>query len=507
MERNKQKVKRIKDKAIHWVKKNRAEAIFLLGIIILAVILRFWRIDEYLPFMGDEGRDVRVVSRFLKDFDLMFIGPRTSIGNMYLGPLYYYLISPFLFFWQFSPVGPAVFVALLGVITVSFIWYVGREWFGVVAGLTSALLFSVSPIVINLSKHSWNPNIMPFFALLSIFSIWRVWKKKQFKWMIILGISLAFVAQSHYLGLLLLPAIGLFWLLTFVKHRNKKFTTFSILGLLLFFFLMSPLAFFDAKHGWQNFGAIKTFFTDRQTTVSAKPWSSIPQTWPIWNEKFITRVVAADSKSIGVLVSILIIAGVFGYQMKKEKSHAFYLLVIWILVGIGGLGLYKQSIYDHYFGFLFPAPFLLIGALVQELRRNKKFGWVAFIAIAAVFWINISNNPLKHSPQRQLQRTQDIDKKIIDESGGKPFNFGLIAKRNYEESYLYFFELWKSQIREIDAQKSEETITDQLFVVCEDLICEPINNPKAEIANFGWGKIENEWEVSGLKLFKLLHKN
>src|SRR3989344_5809855 len=187
-------------KLLDWVKNNKKESYPLIALLLVATFLRLYRIDEYLPFLGDEGRDVRVVSRFLTDFDLMFIGPRTSIGDMYLGPLYYYLIAPFLWLWNFSPTGPAVFVAILGTATVGLIWLVAREWFGKTAGYTAAILYAVSPLVINFSKHSWNPNIIPFFALLCIYSIWRVWQKQEYKWLIVLGISFAFVTQSHYLG-------------------------------------------------------------------------------------------------------------------------------------------------------------------------------------------------------------------------------------------------------------------------------------------------------------------
>jgi hypothetical protein len=49
----------------------------------------------------------------LKNFNLFFIGPQTSIGNMYLGPFFYYLIAPSLLLANFSPVGPAIFIGLV----------------------------------------------------------------------------------------------------------------------------------------------------------------------------------------------------------------------------------------------------------------------------------------------------------------------------------------------------------------------------------------------------------
>lgn len=515
------------DKIVTWIKNNRKEAVLLGIIILVAAFFRLWRIDEYLPFLGDEGRDVRVVRRLILEFDPILIGPRTSIGDMYLGPLYYYLIAPFLAFFRFSPAGPASFVALLGTATVGFVWLVAREWFGKVAGIVAALFYAVSPVVITLSKHSWNPNIMPFFALLSIYSIWRVWKYHAWKWLIILGVSYAFVLQSHYLGLLLGPTIGLVWLVSWWETRKKaesrSLLRYSFFSLLVFLFLMSPLVIFDARHGWRNFAAMEKFFTERQTTVSAKPWNALPNLWPLWQDHVVERLVVGKNQQWAPLAAVLILAGVIftlsahskvlysTLEMVEKPLAPFTLTVVWISVGLVGLGVYKQTIFDHYFGFMFAAPFLLVGALAQELWK-RRFKWLVLVLVIALGWTNLQENPLKYPPQRQMQRVETIDRKIIEEAGGEPFNFALIAKQNYEEGYLYFFELWGAPVREIDAQRIDETLVEQLFVVCEDSPsdeepepCNPINHSKAEIANFGWAKIEQEWEVNGVKLFKLIH--
>lgn len=509
----------------NWAEKNKIEFALFILILFIASFFRLWRIDEYLPFMGDEGRDVRVVKRFLTDFDLMFIGPRTSIGDMYLGPLYYYLIAPFLGLFRFSPTGPAVFVAMLGTATVGLVWFVSREWFGKTAAGIAAFLYAISPVVISFSRHSWNPNIMPFFSLLCVYSIWRIWKKHEWRWLLVLGVSFAFVLQSHYLGLLLLPTIGIFWLATLFrviskKQEVKRFLAFSLFSFSFFAFFMSPLFIFDAKHEWRNFAAMKKFFTERQTTVSVKPWNALPDLLPIWNKQVVADLMASKDSNWGQFVGTAILAGVIllflsripalhTHPVDKSLLSPLSLVAVWVLIGIAGLSLYKQSVYTHYFGFVFTAPFILTGAILQEVWKLKPV--MVFLVMALAVWFYVQENPLKYPPQRQIQRVQEIDKKIIKESGGKPFNFALIAKRNYEEGYLYFFELWNAQVREIDPQRYGETATEQLYVVCEDTaspgepdLCNPINHPKAEIANFGWSKIDKEWQVGGFRLFKLV---
>lgn len=514
------------EKIVNWIKQvwftklksNKCEFAILVVILAVGAFLRLYKIGDYMTFLGDEGRDVIVVRRLLVNFDPILIGPGTSIGNMYLGPLYYYLIAPALLLAGFSPVGPAVMVAVLAVATIWLVWRIGRELFGPAAAGLAAALYAISPTVITYSRSSWNPNIMPFFALLCIYSIWKVWSKKDFKWLIVLGISYAFVLQSHYLGLLLAPVLFLFLFLTYLQIRKLKIRNFIgnlFIGLLVFIFLMSPLVIFDARHGWRNFAAMKTFFSERQTTISARPWSAIPKLYPIL-EKVNTSLIAGKNETVGrwMTVGIVVLLGwLILFKRSKLLTTGYFLLFSWLGFSLLGLGLYKQEIYDHYYGFFFPAPFLLLGAIAQTLVTRheglvkKTIDYCLMpIALAILMFVNIQNLPLRFPPNMQLQRSRSVAEKIAIESGEERFNLAVVAERNYEDGYQYFLEKEDRPVVDIDAQVPE-TITDQLFVVCEmpKEKCDPTHSAKAEVANFGWSKIESQWEVFGVTIYKLVH--
>lgn len=499
----------------NWVKNNKVEFAILVAILAVGAFLRLYKIADYMTYLGDEGRDVIVVRRLLVYFDPILIGPGTSIGNMYLGPLYYYLIAPSLWLAGFSPVGPSVFVALIGVATVFLVWKIGREWFPSslklrgTSGLIAAFFYAISPTVIIFSRSSWNPNIMPFFALLSIYSIWRVWKHKEFKWLVVLGISYAFVLQSHYLGLLLAPVLFIFWFVSKVPIRYTLYAT------VLFLFLMSPLVIFDARHGWRNFAAMKKFFAVRQETVSIKPWKAIPRFYPIF-EKVNTRLLAGRNDFAGKAISLAFVVFLFWLLFNSKKltinRQPLIIILTWLAFALLGLGLYKQEIYDHYYGFFFPAPFLLLGSLAEYIVHREcitswaKYRVILYATLLVLVYVNLYNSPIRYPPNQQLRRAKEVAQKVSDESKGQEFNFAVIAERNYESGYKYFLQMWGAKIVDIDAQKPD-TITDQLFVVCEmeKTKCDPTHNAKAEVANFGWSKIEKEYLVFGTTLFKLIH--
>lgn len=495
--------------------------ILIILIMVLAAFLRLWRLPEYMTFLGDEGRDALAVKRMIVDHKFRLIGPVTSIGNMYLGPLYYYLMLPAMFVSRLSPVGPAVLVALLGVATVGMVYFFGREWVGWRAALMAAFLYALSPVAIIYSRSSWNPNIMPFFALLAIFGIWRVWQQKQFWWLPIIGLALSFALQSHWLGLLLLPTIFLFWLMTLIellkaKVSVKRFFYQTVWALLIFLFLtVAPLVWFDLRHESINFKAFVKFFTDRQATVNLRLYKALPNLWLLVKNIF-TRLVAGKNEFWGGWIA-LIITIFLGLKLIREsllanwhkfitRNAGLFLVLVWLLFGLLGLGNYKQHIYDHYFGFFFPVPFLLVGWVLAMIWYGRFLGKIiALFCLGFLVFLLVQTSPLRFPPSGQLQKTQIIAKFVLEKTEDKPFNLALIAERNYDEAYAFFMEVWGRSPLRIEPLQTEQTIAEQLFVICEQRPCQPVGHAKAEIAMFGWTKIAQMWKVEGVEVYKLIH--
>jgi hypothetical protein len=439
--------------------------------------------------LGDQGRDVVIVSNFLKQADLFFIGPQTSIGNMYLGPYYYYLfVAPGLLLANFDPIGPAVVVALVGVLTTYLIYRFSFFWFNAKVAIISAYLFAISPVVIKYTSFSWNPNVMPLFSLLYFYFL----TKSQ---LVLATLAFIMALNSHYLALALLP-LGLIILFF---NRQKSSLSFKSFLVPLFIFLLSliPQILFDLKHHGQNINALITFFSQRETTINLKPYKSLPELIPLFNQ-INSRLLAGKNQTFGLIIS-LVFALLLGYQLFfqfKKPNLRFLHLVLWYFTGLVALALYKQHIYDHYFGFLFPVVFILFAFLISHLPKPIFIPLLLSITI-----FSLLENPLRWSAPRQLATTSQIVDSIIANSDHQPFNFALLAKMNYDPGYRYFLSKKQAPVELL-----QNKITNQLFVVCEpfQIDCNPVNNPEWSVAAFGWAKIDSQWEINGIKIFRLI---
>lgn len=494
-----------KDKIISFFKKHQLESILLAVILFLSLFLRLYRIDQYMTFLGDEGRDVRIVRDIITKGNLVFIGPQTSVGNMYLGPLYYYMMAPALLLSGLNPVGPAIMIAFLSTVTVWLTWYVSRKWFGWQTALFASLFFAISPVAIIYGRSSWNPNPMPFFALLSVYFIYLVWKNHQIKWLPFIGFTFASALQMHYLGLLLAPVLGLFWLLELRYEQKQKiilkpFLIKSLLAIGVFIVMMSPLFFFDLKHNFMNTNAFKSFFTDRQTTVNLNPARS--DRFLMITEQIFSDMIFAKQPWLMFWGTMGVLVGSIVLLIKSKFKTNLLPLYIWLGFAIVGLSVYKQHVYSHYFGFIFPAIFILLGAILSYLfSKNSLSKLLGLIIFVFLVFINLQNTPIKDTPNRQASRTEEIVNQIITDAKNEPFNFALIAKQNYDESYRYFLENKKANL-----VRGEDKVTNQLYVVCEDGDqCQPEGNSLWSVAVFGIAKIDKEWQVDGIRIYRLIH--
>src|SRR3989344_1394407 len=486
------------------IKDQKSLFILLVGILLLAAFLRFYRLPEYMTFLGDEGRDAIVIKNMLVNHHFPLIWPPTSVGNIYLGPLYYYMMAVSMVVFWLNPVAAAGMNAAIGILTVAFIYYLGKSWFSRQAGLIAAYLYTISPVTIIYSRSSWNPNPAPLFALLAILGFYKAQGTGNFFWLILTGAAVAAAAQMHYLALILIPVFIILWLLgVFVVHlpgvRIKHVVGGTLGGILAFLAVMSPLVWFDLRHNFLNYRAV-TELLNSGSAIKADIFANIARIPSLYTNNLIGRYITGENFYLTLIVSLMILA----VLVYKLSSWPKFVLGIWLIVGLLGLTFYQQNIYDHYLGFLNPVPFLLLGAVVfyiSKLNTGRRIanGVVVALLVALTF-VNLQRNPLLNPPNNQLKRTQNVAKFIISRSGNADFNFALIAKSNYDSAYQFYLERFGHKPKQVPFD-----ITEQLFVVCEDQVCDPTHNAKYEVVAFGWSKVEWMQEVYGVKIYKLVH--
>jgi len=487
------------------VLENKLETVLFLGIFLVGFFVRVYRISDTLPFLGDEGRDALIVKRMIVDKDFTLIGPVTSVGNMYLGPFYYYMMLPAMVITDLDPVGPAYMVAVIGVITLIFVYMVGRSWFGIRAAVFGSLFFSLSAMVVKWTRTSWNPNPMPFFSLILIWAMYKYYEQRKAGYLLLAAVCLGIVLQLHYFGLVLAGVIGVIWFAGLIENRNdKKFVkkTFicSFIGLVAVLVLLSPLFVFDFRHEFLNYKAISLFFSERTPDFSL--WQSLKNTEGRLHQLIGGLFTIGWMRNLSFIYLLSVLGGfVVGIKDKKTRRASIVVLV-WFLVGILGLAVYSGDVYPHYMGYIFIPPFLSIGIFLSYLSRRKVGVVISSLLVGYFCYLNISNTPFLKPLGWDVRDVERLSEIIYEDVGQEDFNIVWISPVKDYRAMNYRFFLEKMGKRPLGVENYDGA--EVLYVIVEGVNVDPVNYETWELSKFGKAKVVDVIRVErGPVVYKL----
>lgn len=524
------------------------EGVFLLVFVLIAFYLRFINITKLNYFTYDQARDALFVKRIIVDHQWRLLGTQTSLPGMYLPPFYYYTIALILWLFHLNPVGIDIYSAFIGVLTIPLIFYVANKIFGRPAGVFSAGLMAVSPLVVELTRRAWNPNTLPFFILVSFYFMWQYLKKGKTKDFLLTFGFYGYCLSLHFGAWTLMPLFILVWVYSLLK---KKLGWLGLLGGLgLLFFFTSPLLFFELKHNFFLTGQAKIFFFDGE---------HIGMSGANFFESFISSVVAlflilisgkimvgygapfefsgkikdlfALSQPISVVAqkpfslsfqwwgiaifSLIVLASLslFWQRLKKKNDEklvlALKMLWVWITWGVLASRLYSGNFYFFYYLFLFPAPFLLCGFLGKSFWQYRKLRLIIILALFLIIGFHLKFTVALATEWRNINDLMAVAEVISDNIDNQSlFNIATVQKEAYRwdrnsVDYRYFVESFGKK-KALDWYPEDYRKASILFVVSEGGQTEVLKSNIMEIEEFSPAKIIGQWQVGkGIVIYKL----
>ncbi|MBU1033778.1 glycosyltransferase family 39 protein [Patescibacteria group bacterium] len=467
------------------IRKIKKEYLFLFFILALAIFLRFFNLKNTFMFQGDQGRDALVVSQIFKEKDPVFIGPVTSIGNMYLGPFYYYFMLPFLFLSYPNPIGPVYAVAGLSVLTVFLLFKITKKLFNKKTAYISTIFFTLSAGVVNLARFSWNPNIAPFFSLLMFYFTFQAWKKNTKYWLLV-SLCFSLLIQLHYVTLLSLSGAGIVFLIQLIakiknnkKHffvEEKRFFKHVALAILIFIISLTPLMLFDYKHDFTNAKSftkilVKEESFDLQRKKGREGFGAITKFVTIDLKNRASQILFepsfAANKINYPLLYLLLLSSVFYLVKNKNKiKDSEIVLLAYLLPGIIGISLYQHEVYEHYIAYLFPFVYILYGLFFAKFKN--KWLMLAIILPFLAFFIssNISRYSIKDAGWKPGDMSKTSDEIYRRVNKDEKYNIVLFSpsKDSYGMSYRYFLSTKENKIVELE----DHQLATKLFIINDE---------------------------------------
>ncbi len=475
--------------------KNRA----LIVTLIIGVFLRFYKLTGFVTFLGDQGRDAIIIKRILTGEHFPAIGPPTSVGQVYLGPFYYYFIAPWLLLFNFNPIGLAVGVAFFSSLYLLINYLIVKELFDKKIALISTIFLSFSSVLIDFSRFSWNPNLLPLFTLLTIYFVIKSIKTNKWYYFALSGTFLSFAIQLHYLALFLIPPIVILLMVELIKgfkqSNNGAMRQLSNYLLSFFSFLIfsSPLIIFDLRHNFLNSKLFLTLFQSSGTSFLTKINS-------FFDSFYFLNLYSFHINLNRFLVYLLLLFLLLAFVTLIKRSSNLKTFLLFFLLIILEMSLYNGPKHAHYFGLLYPLYYVIISYFIAFPKSTwEKYLTIFFVA--GFIFLNFQKySYFRNPPNNQIALAKNVAQKIFDNVKKEKFTMTALPEKYSDSTYRYFLEIWEKQAIEKDSLDK----ADELFVICEKK-CDPIiGNPQWDIAYFAPNKIVGEWKMNDVKIYKLV---
>src|SRR5437667_10490857 len=107
----------------------KKELLLLLSIPGLGLFLRIYKLNELMPFIGDQGWFYISARDMLINHTIPLVGIASSHPWLHQGALWTYILASIFWIFNFNPIIPAYFTSILDVLTIIIIYKVVSNMF------------------------------------------------------------------------------------------------------------------------------------------------------------------------------------------------------------------------------------------------------------------------------------------------------------------------------------------------------------------------------------------
>lgn len=445
--------------------------ILYLFLFIFSFFLRVYNLNHYISFHQDQIRDLLIIKRHFEEKTFPFLGPKASVGDFYLPPFWYYLMSVSYIFSP-SPLSPAVMVALLNSLTTIFVYFFTIKFFNKRAAIFSSLLYATSSLSIEYSRFAWNPNPVPFFIILTFYFLYQfLFLKKEVEVYFILGALTAnLTLQLHYQGVIIFI---FYFLINFIykKINLKRFSVYILINILL----TSPFIYYEIKNNFINTYQIINFFISSQTTDLK--FFGIPFYLRfLFNDfsSFLSSLIFFKNKILGYLGLFFLLTLLLIFLLNFKKINKKLQIVnLFLLFSILMLYTYKNSLINFYLLFLIPIVIIYFSIVLNKLTKK-----ISLIIFSSLIIINLIKSPVFGSYDNTYLWIQEASLRI-SQNKNYCVEYDIFKETFIEDKLRYMLSIQKNQpLKKCDRNNL-------IFYFCEPAKCNlgKFHNKKIVVLN------------------------
>ena len=464
----------------------------LLGLLVLAAIIRLPDLSTRGPWDTDQGEQMLAI-RAIVNGQLTLLGAQTSTGGIHHGPVFYYLGALFaLPTGGDDPTSVTFGIALGGIATVGFVWWLARAAGGPVAGLVAGLLCLVSAQMVDASVRLWNPAFVAPAAAFALAAAFEGRRRGDPRWWIAVGIGLVLAGQSHVLAWVLVAPLAVL-ALDELRRTGRPALRWLVAAAAIVALSFVPVLVHELLTG----------FSELQALMKARGGvgEGTPPLWlravfvpfrilsvPLVGEVLRSLLVSATAVALVIGAGLLAVRGrspvvgrpvVAADRRDPSPAGAARLLGVGLILGCAGLVVgapwlsQVTPLYvDHYHLALDPLVFAVLGLGATVLWRRTAGRVLVGILVAAIAAWNLLVVPLPPvNADGGWPAGLAAGQRVVVETGGAPTEVTGVPDFKKTTAVDYPVTILGHPPAERDAAARVAVLCDQMFEVVMEQQC------------------------------------
>lgn len=401
--------------------------IIVLIIFLFELFFRLYQIDIKNPFGYDQVDNAWAAKNLIVNHKIPLVGMVAKANSgIYIGPLYYYLVS--FFYWIFN-LNPIASQALALVSAISNFWiayYVIKKIFNRQIAVFSLFLNTFCISAIFFEGVQWPVQLLPAVSLLIFYYLYKVVlgeTKNLIPLAVMVGIAFNLHFTAVFFPIIIILSLPLF-------PRKMETIKYILISLPFFIIFLVPNIIYSLTTKFANstessylstyfhgFHLVRMVQLTGDALIQFDPYLSINIVKPL---KFL-------------ILPLFILIYLFK-SFTSEGKKFIYLVVLWFLVPWLVFTTYSGEISDYYF-IITKYIALMVLAYLISLIWNARYTFVKPVIIAGFIiysWYGITNY-LPYKDPGNLSKQEQYVKQMVGQNRRIEFQVGV------PESYLYYY--------------------------------------------------------------------
>lgn len=401
--------------------------IILFLIFALHLFLRFYQLETRLFFGPDQLESSWAAKGIIVDHVFPLLGPANKLGSgIYIGPLYYYLISIFYFFTGLDPIAAGLFAGATSIFAFFVLFLVTKKLFSFDIALLAVFINTVSFSGVEFDRMQWEINFIPAISLLVLYSLYKVLSNEP-KYFLLLAFALGSAFHIHFTISVFLPII-IILSLPFVP-RNKTNLKYFLISLPLFLIWLVPI-------GIANLNIKNSLMSNTSGYIGASFHGfHLTRFFQLFSAAFIQIESFLTFPVLRLLTYLILPLFFISYcfrKLSRSKVIFCYLALLWFIVPWIVFTTYSGQITDYYFSVNRFIGLIMISYLLMKVITLKKTYIGSFIIIFLLYYTLFNLDRFMSYRRVGLQNYKAIVRNNIKISKKIEYEFG------NPYSYLYW---------------------------------------------------------------------